>query len=144
MAASMLPPDPDLDRRLATTPTAALLDLPELSDGAITDPGYAYALSKRANQVRVRAASVAWGRRRARLNSISPGVISTTMGVAELQGPSGEFMSSIVARSGTGRIGTPDDIAAAIDFLTGPWSSFITGTDLLVDGGAVASLLAPE
>jgi NAD(P)-dependent dehydrogenase (short-subunit alcohol dehydrogenase family) len=144
MAGTMLPPDPDLDRRLATTPTATLLDLPELSDGAIANPGYAYALSKRANQMRVRAASVRWGHRRARVNSISPGVISTTMGVAELKGPSGEFMLSMVAGSGSGRIGTPDEIAAAAEFLTGSQSTFITGTDLLVDGGAVASLMAPE
>jgi NAD(P)-dependent dehydrogenase (short-subunit alcohol dehydrogenase family) len=144
MAGTMIPQNPDLDRRLATTPTATLLDLPELADGAIADQGYAYALSKRANQVRVRAASVRWGRRRARVNSISPGVISTSMGAAELHGPSGEFMLSMVARSGTGRIGTPDEIAAAAEFLTGPQSAFITGTDLLVDGGAVASLMAPD
>jgi NAD(P)-dependent dehydrogenase (short-subunit alcohol dehydrogenase family) len=143
MAGAMFAHDPDLDGRLARTPTATLLDLPELSEGAIANQGHAYALAKRANQMRVRAASVQWGRRRARVNSISPGVISTSMGTAELTGPSGEFMLSLVAGSGTGRIGTPDDIAAAAEFLTGPQSSFITGTDLLVDGGAVASLSAP-
>jgi NAD(P)-dependent dehydrogenase (short-subunit alcohol dehydrogenase family) len=140
----MFPQDPDLERRLATTPTAALLNLPELSEDAISDQGSAYGLAKRANQVRVRAASVQWGRRRARVNSISPGVISTSMGAAELEGASGEFMRSMVAGSGTGRIGTPDDIAAAAEFLTGPQSTFITGTDLLVDGGVVASLAVPD
>ncbi len=144
MAGTMFPQDPDLERRLATTPTAALLDLPELSEGAIANQGSAYGLAKRANQVRVRAASVQWGRRRARVNSISPGVISTSMGAAELEGASGEFMRSMVAGSGTGRIGTPDDIAAAAEFLTGPQSTFITGTDLLVDGGVVASLAVPD
>jgi NAD(P)-dependent dehydrogenase (short-subunit alcohol dehydrogenase family) len=144
MAGTMFPLDPDLERRLATTPTAALLDLPELSEGAIANQGSAYGLAKRANQVRVRAASVQWGRRRARVNSISPGVISTSMGAAELEGASGEFMRSMVAGSGTGRIGTPDDIAAAAEFLTGPQSTFITGTDLLVDGGVVASLAVPD
>ncbi len=143
MAGTMFSQDPDLERRLATTPTATLLDLPELAVGAIADPGSAYGLAKRANQLRVRAASISWGRRRARVNSISPGVISTPMGAAELDGPSGEFMRSLVAGSGTGRLGTPDDIAAAATFLTGPQSSFITGTDLLVDGGVVASLVAP-
>jgi NAD(P)-dependent dehydrogenase (short-subunit alcohol dehydrogenase family) len=143
MAGTMLPQDVDLEGRLATTPTAALLDLPELSERAIADPGFAYGIAKRANQVRVRAASVQWGRRRARVNSISPGIISTPMGVAELSGPSGEFMQSMVDASGTGRVGTPDDIAAAAAFLTGPQASFITGTDLLVDGGAVSALLFP-
>jgi NAD(P)-dependent dehydrogenase (short-subunit alcohol dehydrogenase family) len=37
------------------------------------------------------------------------------------------------------RVGTPDDIASAAAFLLGPQSSFVTGTDLLVDGGAVAA-----
>jgi NAD(P)-dependent dehydrogenase (short-subunit alcohol dehydrogenase family) len=143
MAGTMWPQDLELERRLATTPTAALLDLPELAEGAITNQGAAYGLAKRANQVRVRAASVQWGHRRARVNSISPGVISTPMGAAELGGPSGDGMRSMVAGSGTGRLGTPDDIAAAAEFLVGPQSSFITGTDLLVDGGVVASLLFP-
>ena len=142
-AGSMMPQDVDFERRLATTPTATLLDLPELAESAIGDPGFAYGIAKRANQVRVRAASVPWGRRRARVNSISPGVISTPMGLAELDGPSGEFMQSMVTGSGTGRLGTPDDIAAAAEFLCGPQASFITGTDLLVDGGAVAGVLFP-
>ena len=144
MAGTMFSPDADLERRLALTPTAALLELPELSEGAIANSGSAYGLAKRANQVRVRAASMQWGQRRARVNSISPGVISTPMGAAELDGPSGEFMLALVAGSGTGRLGTPDDIAAAAEFLTGPQSTFITGTDLLVDGGVVASLVAPR
>jgi NAD(P)-dependent dehydrogenase (short-subunit alcohol dehydrogenase family) len=142
-AGSMMPQDVDFERLLATTPTAALLDLPQLSESVIADPGFAYGIAKRANQVRVRAASVPWGRRGARVNSISPGVISTPMGVAELNGPSGEFMQSMVSGSGTGRLGTPDDIAAAAEFLVGPQASFVTGTDLLVDGGAVAGILFP-
>jgi len=49
-------------------------------------------------------------------------------------------MRGMIAASGTGRIGTPDDIAGAVEFLISPQASFITGTDLLVDGGVVASL----
>jgi NAD(P)-dependent dehydrogenase (short-subunit alcohol dehydrogenase family) len=141
MAGTLAPQNPDLEQRLALTPTASLLDLPELA--AISDPGTAYGIAKRANQIRVRAAALPWGRRAARVNTISPGIISTPMAAAELQGPSGEFMRTMLASSATGRIGTPHDIAAAVEFLTGPNSTFITGTDLLVDGGAVASLLTP-
>jgi NAD(P)-dependent dehydrogenase (short-subunit alcohol dehydrogenase family) len=143
MAGTMLPEDLDLERRLATTPTASLLDLPDLSPATVDNAGFAYGLAKRANQVRVRAASVWWGRRGARVNSISPGVISTPMGRAELDGPSGEFMQSMVDNSGTARLGSPDDIAAAVAFLVSSQASFITGTDLLVDGGAVAALHFP-
>jgi NAD(P)-dependent dehydrogenase (short-subunit alcohol dehydrogenase family) len=141
MAGTMAPHQPDLEMRLATTPTADLLDLPELSADVIPDPGTAYMMAKRANQVRVRAAALVWGHRQARVNSISPGVISTPMGNVELSGPSGEFMRAMVNGSPTGRLGTPHDIASAVEFLVGPQSSFITGTDLLVDGGVVAAVV---
>ena len=82
------------------------------------------------------------GERGARVNSISPGVISTPMGEAELDGPHGDIMRAMIAGSGSGRVGTADDIAAAVEFLLGPNADFITGTDLLVDGGVIASLFA--
>ena len=68
-----------------------------------------------------------WG---ARVNSISPGVISTTMGAAELSGPNGDYMRQIVDASPARRLGTPYDIASAVEFLAGPNSTFVTGTDL--------------
>jgi hypothetical protein len=51
-------------------------------------------------------------------------------------------LARLIAAYATGRIGTPDDIAAATAFLLGPDASFITGTDLLVDGGVVAAARA--
>jgi NAD(P)-dependent dehydrogenase (short-subunit alcohol dehydrogenase family) len=144
MAGTMASLDPDFELRLATTPTDELLELAERSAGAISDPGAAYATAKRANQVRVRAASLSWGQRGARVNSVSPGIISTPMGAAELDGPHGEIMRAMVAASGTGRIGTPEDVAGAVEFLIGPDAGFITGTDLLVDGGVIASVLTPR
>ncbi len=143
MAGTMATLDPDFEHRLATTPTGQLLDLAELAPGAIPDPATAYVVAKRANQVRVAAASVVWGRRGARVNSVSPGIIATPMGTAELEGPSGEVMRSMIAAGGTGRIGTPGDIAGVVDFLTGRDADYITGTDLLVDGGVVAALRTP-
>jgi NAD(P)-dependent dehydrogenase (short-subunit alcohol dehydrogenase family) len=141
MAANLFPQNLDLERRLASVPTSELLALPELAASAVPDSGTAYSLAKRANQVRVRSASLAWGQKGARVNSISPGVISTPMGAAELDGPNGAFMRQMVEASPTGRLGTPHDIASAVEFLVGPSSSFITGIDLLVDGGVVASVL---
>lgn len=143
MAGTMASLDPVVEQRLATTPTDELLGLPELAPDAIGDPATAYVVAKRANQVRVAAASPAWGRRGARVNSLSPGVIATPMGNAELGGPSGEVMRAMIAGSGTGRVGTPEDIAGVVDFLVGRDAGYITGTDVLVDGGVVASLHAP-
>lgn len=137
-AAGRLPAE--AEQALTLTPADELLDLPFLQEGAVSDPGIAYSLSKRANQLRVQAAATTWGERGARVNSISPGVISTPMGQEELAGDSGERMRGMVAGSGTGRVGTPADIAAAAAFLLGPDSTFITGTDLLVDGGVVAAV----
>lgn len=144
MAGSMASLDADLEQRLAGTATDRLLELPELAPAAIGDPGAAYVISKRANQLRVRHASLRWGARGARVNSISPGVIATGMGVAELDGPSGEVMRAMVGASGLGRVGTPEEIAAAVSFLLSHDAAFITGTDLLVDGGVVASIGAPR
>lgn len=140
MAGHMTAPlTPEQERALATTPTAELLQLPFLAPDLISGAGVAYGMAKRANHLRVMAASTAWGQRGARVNSVSPGVISTAMGQAELAGPNGEFMRQLIGMSGTGRLGTPGDIAGATAFLLGPEATFITGTDLIVDGGVVAA-----
>ena len=125
---------------IAAADAAELAALPSVQAVAAGDPGLAYAFAKAAVSVLVRAAAQPWGRRGARINAISPGVIDTSMGQAELAGPSGDFMRTLVEASGAGHLGTPDDIAAATEFLLGPHASFITGADLLVDGGVVAAV----
>lgn len=139
MAGHMLPPlDPDLEKQFATLPAEELLGLEACA--AVTSSQMAYPLAKRANQIRVAAAAGIWGERGARINSISPGVISTAMGRLELESESGALMRAMVENSGVRRYGTPEDIAAAAEFLLGPSASFITGTDLLVDGGVVGAI----
>jgi len=134
-------PFPSEQAHLIRTATPeGLLDLPFFAPEALGHAGNAYALSKQANRIQVQDAAASWGARGARINSVSPGVISTAMGRQELDSPSGAFMRAMVDNSGTGRIGTPSDIADAVTFLVGPLASFITGTDLLVDGGSVAAV----
>jgi NAD(P)-dependent dehydrogenase (short-subunit alcohol dehydrogenase family) len=130
----------ELEQALASTPTDQLLSLPFLSPEALTNAGAAYSIAKRANQLRVRAAAPLWGERGARINSISPGIISTPMGQLELAGPTGDGMRAMLDASAVKRLGTPEDIANAAEFLLDPRTSFITGTDLLVDGGVIAAL----
>jgi NAD(P)-dependent dehydrogenase (short-subunit alcohol dehydrogenase family) len=139
MAGHMQPPlDPEVERQLATAPADELLGLEACS--SITNSQMAYPFAKRANQIRVAAAAGSWGERGARINSISPGIISTAMGRLELGSESGALMQAMVDNSGLRRLGTPEDIAAATEFLLGPSAAFITGTDLLVDGGVVAAI----
>jgi NAD(P)-dependent dehydrogenase (short-subunit alcohol dehydrogenase family) len=143
MSGNLVPPLPaEQERALAHTPPRELLGLDFVSPQKLRHSGIAYAIAKHANHIRVRAASIQWGRRGARINSISPGIISTPMGQQELASESGDGMRAMVAMSGTGRFGTPDDVAAATAFLLGPDATFITGTDLLVDGGVVAAAKA--
>jgi NAD(P)-dependent dehydrogenase (short-subunit alcohol dehydrogenase family) len=59
--------------------------------------------------------------------------------MAELADSAGDSMRAMISGSAAGRLGTAEDIAAAVDFLTGPHASYITGTDLLVDGGVIAA-----
>ena len=61
------------------------------------------------------------------------------MSMAELADSAGESMRAMISGSAAGRLGTAEDIAAAVDFLTGPHAGYITGTDLLVDGGVIAA-----
>lgn len=136
MAARTVPTE--IQAALATTPVDELLSLPFLQ--TIDDPGAAYSIAKLGNQARVRAASVPWGRRGARVNSISPGIIATPMGREELASESGAQMRAMIEASGARRLGTSADIANAAAFLLGSNSAFVTGTDLLVDGGVIAAM----
>jgi len=127
--------DPAFERHLALAPADQLLSHKDLDAVEQQDGGTAYQIAKRGNTVRVQANAVAWGLKGARINTVSPGLISTPMGAAELAGPSGKYIQGMIGTSAAKRIGTPDDVACAVAFLVGNESSFITGNDILVDGG---------
>ena len=142
-AGHMIPPlSAEQNEALARTPADRLATLPMLQPDAVPRSGYAYALAKRANALRVQAASVDWGDRGARLNSLSPGIVMTPLARDELGSAGGEVYRRMIAASALGRPGTPDEIAAAAAFLMGPEGAFVTGSDLLIDGGVIAALAA--
>jgi NAD(P)-dependent dehydrogenase (short-subunit alcohol dehydrogenase family) len=127
------------NKALATTPVEALLKLPFLQPDKVTDSLHAYQLAKRGNSLRVMAEAVRWGKRGARINTISPGIIFTPLAKDELTGPRGEGYRRMIDLSPVGRGGTPDEVAAVAALLMGPDGGFITGSDFLMDGGVTAS-----
>jgi NAD(P)-dependent dehydrogenase (short-subunit alcohol dehydrogenase family) len=127
------------DRLLATTPTEELLQLDLLKPQNIKDTLHAYQMAKRCNVKRVMAEAVRWGERGARINSISPGIIITPLALDEINGPRGDFYKNMFAKSPAGRPGTADEVADVSELLLSDKGAFITGSDILIDGGATAS-----
>ena len=129
----------EIDEQLAMTPTEDLLKLDVLQPANIRDTLHAYQLAKRCNVKRVMYESVRWGRRGARINSISPGIIVTPLAIDEFNGPRGDFYKNMFAKCPAGRPGTADEVANVAELLMSDRGAFITGSDFLVDGGATAS-----
>jgi len=127
------------NRALALTPTDELLKLPFLQLDQITDSLHAYQLSKRANSLRVMGEAVRWGKRGARINTISPGIVMTPLAKDELNGPRGAGYRRMIESSVSKRAGTPDEVGAVGALLMGPDGGFITGSDFLMDGGVTAA-----
>ena len=130
---------PEQNKALATTPADELLALPMLQPEQVRDPLHAYQISKRGNSLRVMAEAVRWGKRGARVNTISPGIIFTPLAKDELNGPRGEGYRRMIKLSAAGRGGTPDEVGAVAALLMGPDGTFITGSDFLMDGGVTAA-----
>ena len=101
--------------------------------GIDPDGGAAYPLSKLGVLRMVRRLAPAWGARGARILSLSPGTTDTPMSRAEIAAH--PIMEDMIKDRPLGRIGQPEEIAAVVGFLTSERASFMTGSDVLVDGG---------
>jgi NAD(P)-dependent dehydrogenase (short-subunit alcohol dehydrogenase family) len=124
----------------------SLLDNPLASDwlevltaalGAQPSTAQAYMLSKVGLLRLCRRHARRWGERRARIVSLSPGLIATPMGRLEFRS---EQKRELFKHSPLGRQGSMDEICDAVEFLVSDRASFISGTDLLVDGGIAAAV----
>jgi NAD(P)-dependent dehydrogenase (short-subunit alcohol dehydrogenase family) len=95
-------------------------------------PQAAYSATKAALIGLTRDLAVQWtGRKGIRVNALAPGFFPSEM---TDQFPHG-FMESQLPRVPAGRIGDPEELAAALVFLASPAGSYVTGTTLIVDGG---------
>jgi len=98
-------------------------------------PGQAHAGAAKAGILSLsRALAVEWASHGIRVNTISPGPIEGTEGVSKLY-EARQQMDLQLRRIPLGRLGTPADIANAAVFLASPAGAFITGADMVVDGG---------
>src|SRR6266568_396942 len=107
------------DKALATTAADELLALPFLRADQVKDSLHAYQLAKRGNSLRVMAEAVRWGKRGARVNTISPGIIITPLARDELTGPRGEGYRRMIELCPAGRGGTPDEVGTVGALLMG-------------------------
>ena len=143
-AAYMYPIPNDIELQLVNTPTGQLKDMKFIQEVAMKDSGLAYMIAKRMNHLQAqRAAATTWRKSRARINTISPGVIVTPLAYDEFNA-NGEGYQRMIDASASQRTGTSDEIAEAAAFLLGEHAKFITGTDLLIDGGVIASIRTGE
>ena len=138
----MAAPAPDVITLLEEPLAKGFLGALEQAVGGAVTTQLAYQLSKFALMRYVRQRAAQWGQRGARIVSLSPGLIATPMGALEYaQNP---VKYDLLAKTPVGREGTMLEIADAIDFLASDRASFISGTDLLVDGGIAAALAFPQ
>ncbi len=136
----MYPIPNEIELQILQTPTEQLMDLPFIKETAMQRSGIAYMIAKRVNHLQAqKAAATTWKERRARINTISPGVIVTPLAYDEFAA-SGTGYQNMIDTSAAERTGTSDEITEAGAFLLGEHAGFITGTDLLIDGGVIASI----
>lgn len=103
------------------------------------DANIAYNFAKRGVIEIVKENAMKFGEKGLRIVSVSPGIIMTEM-AKDAQKDNKEIMDKMVQNTPAGRTGEPEDIAKAVHFLASKKASFITGTDLLVDGGLSLNL----
>ena len=137
--AYMLPSfEPALDAAVEDPLAPDLFDRLEAA-GFAPDAGDAYSWAKRGVMLLVQREARAWGAQGARICSVSPGIIGDTpMGRLEVSNQ--PLMPQMLQHTPLGRRGTADEVARVVAFLVSDEAAYMTGCDVLVDGGVVPTL----
>jgi len=136
MSAHMVPAPPELRAVLKYPLADGFMEEMEVATKG-TNAG-SYPLSKIAVIEMVKDLAWAWGEKGARIASISPGTINTAMGRAEKE--ESDMMAVLLAHTPLRREGEAEEIASVVGFLTSDAASYVTGIDILVDGGTIANM----
>jgi len=149
MAGHMMPVIPEVDALLQKPLDSGYVDaigkaIEGMSSGnnsVMDQGGVSYSLSKRGIHLLTERKAIEWGPRGVRVISISPGVIHTPMGLMEKENTPGAL--ELIEAAPIGRIGTPMDVATCARFLCSEDASYITGSDVKVDGGSTCVIMGP-
>ena len=135
------PRDAELDKLMADPLQDGFLDkVREVAGPSIEDTGSAYSLAKRGVKVFTQREAVRLGPLGARIVSLSPGLIDTPQGQQEAaHHPS---VAAMVQATPLGRMGRSEEVAKVVSFALSDDASFLSGIDLLVDGGVIAAITA--
>ena len=146
IAAQLVPIDAELEVVLNQPLASDLFERLIAVSGGEPDSGIAYAWAKRGVVGICERLAAAWGARGARIVSLSPGLIDTSMGRLELkENPAKDIFlerTPLVRESAAGQTlpGRAEDIASVVAFLCSDAASFVSGCDIRVDGGLVGAL----
>ena len=127
-------------RRMAEAGGGAIVSVTSIN-GIVPGPNAgAYGASKAAINLLSQQMSIEWGDAGIRVNTVAPGLIDGGMSAPIFADP--EFRRRRTEKVPAGRLGTVDDIARAVLYLCSPQADYVTGHQLVVDGGVVNSIIA--